>query len=132
MSRDQTVFSELAVAYGINNNSLKGIQGLNHDSIEKYGREQIRRKNSGDKKLKDSENNLNKAGEKIRAWLINSKNIKDINLRWSANNAPGTGDTVAQDLIIANTNTRISVKENAELFQNPSPAQVFEFWPKGF
>jgi len=131
MSRDQTVFSELAVAYGINNNSLNGIQGLNHNSIEKYEREQIRRKKSSNQKLKDSENNLNKAGEKIRAWLINSNNIKDIKLKWSANGAPGTGDTVAQDLIIDNTNTRVSIKENAELFQNPSPAQVFELWPKG-
>jgi hypothetical protein len=131
MSRDQTVFSELAVAYGINNNSLKGIQGLNQDSLEKYERERIRRKNSSNQNLKDSEKYLNKAGEKIKAWLIDSKNINDIKLKWSANSAPGTGDTVAQDLIIVNTNTRISVKENAELFQNPSPAQVFEFWPKG-
>ncbi len=131
MSRDQTVFSELAVAYGINNNSLKGIQGVNQESLEKYERERTRRKKSSSQNLKDSEKHLNKAGEKIKAWLIDSKKISDIKLRWSANSAPGTGDTVAQDLIIVNTNTRISVKENAELFQNPSPAQVFEFWPKG-
>jgi len=131
MSRDQTVFSELAVAYGINDNSLDDIQGLDTESLEKFHREKHLRSNSTNQEIKDSEAKLNKAGEKIKIWLREKKHIQKINLSWVANVAPETGETVAQDLIVVNTGTRISVKENAELFQNPSPPQVFEFWPRG-
>lgn len=131
MSRDQTVFSELAVACGINNGTLEGIKGLDQDAVQKYKREQANRRNSSNALLKNSEKKLNEAGQKIRTWLIKNERINNVKLEWSANSAPETGDTVAQDLIIVNTSTRVSVKENAELFQNPSPVQVFEFWPKG-
>jgi hypothetical protein len=130
MSRDQTVFSELAVAFGINN-TLEGISGLDQNSLNKYKREQLLRNNSSNQDLKNSEEKLINAGKKIRDWLHKKKYINNINLEWSANIAPATGETVAQDLIVRNTGTRISVKENAELFHNPSPTQVFEFWPKG-
>lgn len=130
MSRDQTVFSELAVAYGIND-GLEDINGLDPDSLQKYRREQLLRKSSSNEDLKNSEKKLNEAGNKIKKWLKDKKQINNPTLKWVAHAAPETGETVAQDLIVTNTGTRISVKENAELFQNPSPPQVFEFWPKG-
>jgi hypothetical protein len=130
MSRDQTVFSELAVAYGIID-SLEGIKGLDLDSLQKYKREQLLRKVSKNEDLKDSEKKLIEAGKKIKKWLQETKKIKIPTLEWVAHSSPETGETVAQDLKVTNTNTRISIKENAELFQNPSPTQVFEFWPKG-
>ena len=74
MSRDQTVFSELAVAYGIND-SLEDINGLDPDSLQKYKREQLLRKSSSNEDLKNSEKKLNEAGNKIKKWLKNSSNI---------------------------------------------------------
>ena len=40
MPRDQTVFSELAVAFVIQDNNLKDIKGLRSDSLIKFKREQ--------------------------------------------------------------------------------------------
>jgi hypothetical protein len=127
MARNQTVFSELTVAQAIGNCDLSEIKNVNKLAIFQYGVEDRQRS------LKDpaSKTELIKTGKKIRKWLIEKKHIDNIKVSWTGMKSDSNNDSVAQDILILNNNMRVSVKENAQLFQNPSPVKVFEKWPKG-
>jgi hypothetical protein len=131
MAREQTVFSELAVARGISKNNLQEIKNVNGEAITKYNAEKNKRITSTDITKSTSEAALESSGLLVRNWLLNTKKITNINVEWIAGDASKDGSPVAKDLIISNTNIRVSVKENAQLFQNPSPVQVFQKWPQG-
>jgi len=125
MPRAQTVFSELTVARGINNGDLNSIKNVDAVILDTYSQEALDRK-----ELKIEENPLYKAGENIKKWLQNEKKLKKIEVKWIGAESIRTGSAVAKDIII-NNDIRVSVKENAQLFQNPSPVNVFEKWPCG-
>jgi hypothetical protein len=127
MAREQTVFSELTVAKAIGNCDISSIKNIDKDSINKYQTESTKRKTSDPQ----SEQELIKAGKKIRDWLINQKKLTYIKVIWTGMETGLNHGPVARDLLIDNTDIRISVKENAQLFQNPSPVKVFDKWPRG-
>ena len=125
MPRAQTVFSELTVARGINNGDLKSIINIDKDVLSTYAEEAEARE-----ELNIEDNALYKAGVTIKNWLQNEKKLKNIEVKWIGAESIRTASAVAKDIII-NNEIRISVKENAQLFQNPSPVNVFEKWPSG-
>ncbi len=127
MAREQTVFSELTVAMAIGDCDISSIINIDSESIKKYQTESIKR----EKAKSDSEIELIKSGKKIREWLINQKNISEIKVIWTGMETGLDHGPVARDLLINNTDIRISVKENAQLFQNPSPVKVFDKWSRG-
>lgn len=127
MAREQTVFSELTVAMAIGNCDISSIINVDPESIDKYQTELLKRKKANS----DSELELIKSGRKVRDWLINQKKISDIKVIWTGMETGLDHGPVARDLLIENTDIRISVKENAQLFQNPSPVKVFDKWSKG-
>ena len=131
MAREQTVFSELAVGAAINNDLIESIVNVDDDALRKYEAEKNRRLQDKDAKKNNSETTLKKAGYLVRDWLRNSKKLTSYSVEWAGMDATKDGSPVAKDLIIRPANIRISVKENAQLFQNPSPVQVFDKWPRG-
>ena len=127
VAREQTVFSELTVAKAVGNCDISSIKNVDTDSIRKYQPEYTKRKTSDPQ----SERELIKAGKKIRDWLISEKKLSDIKVIWTGMETGLDHGPVARDLLIDNTNIRISVKENAQLFQNHSPVKVFDKWSRG-
>lgn len=127
MAREQTVFSELTVGKAIGACRISSIKNVDRDSIRKYKKESKKRKTSDPK----SEQELIKVGKGIRDWLINEKKLKKIKVIWTGMETGSDHGPVARDLLIDETDIRISVKENAQLFQNPSPVKVFDKWSRG-
>lgn len=131
MAREQTVFSELAVGAAINNDLIESIVNVDDDALMKYEAEKNKRLKEKDASKKISETTLKKAGYLVRDWLVNTKKLTSYSVEWTGMDATKDGSPVAKDLIIRPENIRISVKENAQLFQNPSPVQVFDKWSRG-
>lgn len=131
MARGQTVFSELTVGLGINSNKLNSISNVDKAALEKYNAEKIKRDKSTKEGEVNSGKNLEASGKLIRNWLINRKKISGFDVDWVGEVAVKDRSLVAKDLVIRDTDIRISVKEEAHLFQNPSPEQVFQKWPQG-
>jgi hypothetical protein len=128
MARDQTVFSELSVAMAIAASPIEKIKNVDAASIVAFERERKKRAlNQSD----NSEEQLRLAGTKIRNWLIKEKGLRNISIAWTGMEKGKELLQVARDLVIEDQGTRISVKEDAQLFQNPSPARVFNKWPLG-
>ena len=127
MARNQTIFSELTVAQAIGDCELSKISNVDGDSSRKYEVEYLSRMERDPQSIKE----LTKAGKKVRNWLINVKRIQNPKISWTGMEIDLDHSPVARDLVILDTGVRISVKESAQLFQNPSPVKVFEKWPKG-
>lgn len=128
MARDQTVFSELTVAMAIAACSIEKIKNVDESAINAFERERKKRELiSSD----NSEEQLKLAGTKIRNWLFKEKAVRKISVAWTGMEKGKELMQVARDLVIEDLGTRISVKEDAQLFQNPSPARVFNKWPMG-
>jgi hypothetical protein len=127
VAREQTVFSELTVASAIGNCDISSITNVDQDSIRKYQAESIKRQNND----RESVVQLVRSGKKIREWLQNVKHLSNIRVTWTGMETGLDHGPVARDLLIDNTDIRISVKENAQLFQNPSPVKVFDKWSRG-
>ena len=127
MARSQTVFSELTVAMAISGKSLDSIGNISEKAKSLFFAEEAKRKSQ--KSISGLE--LSRSGTRIRQWLQSEKQIKNPHVVWTGMEKQNDGSPVAQDLIIADTQIRISVKEDAHLFQNPSPVKVFQKWPSG-
>lgn len=128
MARDQTIFSELALASAINGNSLIGIANVDENALSAYKREFDNRNKSnvGKKKI----DTLFAAGKLIRNKLLQD-GVSKLVLEWTGNEKNSGMSTVAKDINVANLNTRISVKENADVFINGSPETIFSDLPRG-
>jgi hypothetical protein len=129
MAREQTVFSELAVASAINGGTIDEILNIADSDREVYLKELEKRKQSTKgKKLLDA---LTQSGTAIRNHLLKDGSISRLNIEWTANDKTGSMSTVAKDIHIQNLNLRISVKENANVFINGSAEKIFIQLPSG-
>ena len=127
MARAQTVFSELCVAKAISGGNLQDIRNVSSESVSQF-EEELKKRQSKDKQ---SIKELTAAGNKVKNWLKVNQNSKDLQVVWTGMDKSNDHGPVAIDLLIEKPQTRISVKENAQLFQNPSPVKVFQNWPRG-
>ena len=127
MPRPQTVFSELQIALAIVDKNWSRIKNVDSDSKSLY-EEELRRRLSSDK---NSIKELDRTGGKIKQWLSTRNTPNNFSVTWTGKEKIKEYGAVGHDLFIDAVDLRISVKENAQLFQNPSPFKVFEKWPKG-
>lgn len=127
MARAQTVFSELHIALAITNGDWKRIENVDSESKSLY-EDELRRRLASDT---NSVNQLAKTGTRIKIWLSKGKKADNLSIIWTGKEKLKEYSAVGHDLLVKNSDIRISVKENAQLFQNPSPFKVFEKWPKG-
>lgn len=129
MAREQTVFSELAVAMAINGGSIEEILNVGEADKEVFEREFDKRNQSkqGQKLIRS----LFEAGEAIRNHLLSDGYISKLLVEWTANDKTGSMSTVAKDIHIKNLNLRVSVKENADVFINGSAEKIFIHLPSG-
>ena len=127
MARAQTVFSELCVARAISGGNLQAIRNVDNESVSQF-EEELKKRQSKDKQ---SIEELTAAGNKVKNWLRANQNSDDLEVVWTGMDKSNDHGPVAIDLLIEKPKTRISVKENAQLFQNPSPVKVFQNWPRG-
>jgi hypothetical protein len=127
MARAQTVFSELCVAKAISGGGLRNIKNVSRESVSQFEAE-LKRRLSKDQQ---SINELTVAGNKVKDWLSTNSRTNEFQVVWAGMDKSNDHGPVAIDLLIEKPKTRISVKENAQLFQNPSPVKVFQNWPKG-
>jgi len=128
MSRDQTLYSELLVGAAIGNCSVSDIAKVRHSDIQAFERESERRGNIHSDK---SGLELTAAGTKIRDWILRRHPGELPSIEWTGDEKLGSVETIARDLTIPDLDLSISVKEDAQLFQNPSPVKVFQKWPSG-
>ncbi len=128
MARDQTIFSELAVAIAINDGKLNSVLNVDTDSIKAYKRELKKRRlsNGGS----DKTNALISAGTLIRTHLVKLGITSPI-VAWTGTEKLAAGSSVAKDILITNANLRVSVKENADVYINASPEKIFKMIPAG-
>jgi len=129
MPRDQTIFSELAVAIAINGGKLNSVENLDTGSITSYKRELKKRRLSPGGSVKT--NALISAGTLIRTHLVKLGIISPI-VAWTGTEKLAAGSSVAKDILIKNANLRVSVKENADVYINGSPEKIFQMIPSGF
>ena len=127
MPRPQTVFSELQIALAMVDEDWSRIKNVDRESKSLY-QEELRRRLSSDKKSVDE---LKRTGGKIKKWLSTRKVPSNFSVTWTGKEKLKEYGAVGHDLHVDSLDLRISVKENAQLFQNPSPFKVFEKWPKG-
>lgn len=127
MPRPQTVFSELHVALAIVNRDWSRVSGVDSESKSLYEQELARRLATD----KASIEQLEQTGKRIKAWIQSTKSVENLAVTWTGKDKLQEYGSVGHDLLIDQLSLRISVKENAHLFQNPSPFKVFERWPKG-
>lgn len=127
MPRPQTVFSELQIALSMVDRDWSRIKNVDHESKSLY-QEELHRRLSSDKK---SVEELERTGGKLKKWLSARNTPSNFVVTWTGREKLKEYGAVGHDLIIDALDLRISVKENAQLFQNPSPFKVFEKWPKG-
>ncbi len=128
MSRDQTIYSELAVAIAINGGSIDGVINIDKESKSAYRRELSRRSKSVLGKAKTK--SLIFAGKLISDHLAKKGIAKPV-VKWTGTEKLAAGSSVAKDILISNANLRISVKENADVYINGSPERVFQKVPHG-
>jgi hypothetical protein len=128
MSRDQTLYSELLVGSAIGDCLVADIAKVRPSDIEAFERESKKR---GNLRSDKSGLELSAAGQKVRAWILKQQIGKVGSIEWTGDEKVQSLETIAQDLTIPNLGLSISVKEDAQLFQNPSPVKVFEKWPSG-
>lgn len=127
MPRPQTVFSELQIALSMVDRDWSRIKNVDQESKSLYQEELHRRLNSDKRSVEE----LQRTGSKLKKWL-SARNIpSNFVVTWTGKEKLKDYGAVGHDLIIDALDLRISVKENAQLFQNPSPFKVFEKWPKG-
>ena len=129
MSRDQTIYSELAVAIAINGGSIDGVINIDKESKSAYRRELSRRSKSDLGKAKTK--SLVSAGKLIGDHLAKKGIAKPV-VKWTGTEKLAAGSSVAKDILISNANLRISVKENADVYINGSPERIFQMVPCGF
>lgn len=129
MPRDQTIFSELAVAIAINGGSFDGLKNIDKESKIGYRRELNRRSKSVMGKSRTQ--SLISAGKLIKDHLEKKGVAKPI-VEWTGTEKLAPGSSVAKDILISNANLRISVKENADVYINGSPERIFQMIPSGF
>lgn len=127
MPRPQTVFSELQIALAIVDKDWHRIKNVDRESKSIYEQE-LRRRLSTDKTSVDE---LHKTGGKIKKLLLKRNLSAGFLVTWTGKDKIKEYGAVGHDLLIDEANLRVSVKENAQLFQNPSPFKVFEKWPTG-
>lgn len=128
MPRDQTIYSELAVAIAINGGSIDGVINIDKKSKSAYRIESSRRKKSIAGKARTQ--SLISAGTFIKNHLAKKGIAKPV-VEWAGSDKLSAGSPVAKDIFISNANLRISVKENADVYINGSPERVFQKVPKG-
>lgn len=127
MPRPQTVFSELQIALAIVDKDWTRIKNIDPESRSIY-QDELSRRLSTDKKSVDE---LEITGSKIKNWLTSRKTPAGFSITWTGKEKLKEYGSVGHDLMVDALDLRISVKENAQLFQNPSPFKVFEKWPRG-
>jgi hypothetical protein len=129
MSRDQTIYSELAVAIAINGGSIDGVINIDKKSKSAYRIELSRRNKSIAGKARTQ--SLISAGTLIKDHLAKKGIAKPV-VEWAGSDKLSAGSPVAKDIFISNANLRISIKENADVYINGSPERVFQLIPSGF
>lgn len=128
MASEQTVFSELAVAVGLNNGNIDGILNARPEDIDTY--HSVLNKRRTTKKGKEQVDALLLVGKLIRDHLLDN-GIHSLKIVWTGAEKVGSISSVAKDIFIENVNLRISVKESADVFINASPVKIFEHMPFG-
>jgi hypothetical protein len=127
MPRAQTVFSELQVALAMVDGDWSRINNVDQQSKSLYEEELKKRLAKDPNSIKE----LTESGKKIKKWLKNQHKIDSLSLQWTGKEKITDYSSVGYDLLVEKPATRISIKENAQLFQNPSPFKVFDRWPRG-
>lgn len=128
MARDQTIFSELAVALALGEGSLEDIINVTPSAKEQYRKEYAKR--SLTKAGQTQIANLECVGKSIRKHLL-SDGIHALRIEWTGNEKTSAMSAVAKDIYIQNLNLRLSIKESADVFINASPDKIFEHMPFG-
>ena len=103
------------------------IKNVDQESKSLYQEELHRRLDSDKRSVEE----LQRTGSKLKKWLSARNTPSNFVVTWTGKEKLKDYGAVGHDLIIDALDLRISVKENAQLFQNPSPFKVFEKWPKG-
>lgn len=129
MAREQTVFSELAVAYTLNGASFESMDSVTEKDKEIYQKELVKRSMSINGSRSTSA--LMSAGTMIRNKLLLDGSVSKLSIVWTGNDKSVSMSTVAKDIHIENLNLRISIKENADVFINGSAEKVFNHLPLG-
>ncbi len=128
MARDQTIFSELAVALALSEGSLEDIINVTPSAKEQYLKEYEKR--SLTKAGQTQIANLEYVGKSIRKHLL-CDGVHALRIEWTGNEKTSAMSAVAKDIYIQNLNLRLSIKESADVFINASPDKIFEHMPFG-